>query len=146
MRPTIYIAANGQAPIYFDELAQHYQIFHPGYNYDPKVMKDAPSFTDKYQQAIATDFYGVSKCDVLVYDIDSMPGEWFLAWAYALGKTTIAVSENLASPGPYWGSSIKFLVKPNQLLNQLTTSCIELEEKRRIEEENNNKIIKERSN
>lgn len=145
MRPTIYVAANGQAPIYLDALSKHYQIFHPGYNYDPKVMKDAPTFNNRYQQALATDFYGVSKADVLVFDVDSEPGEWFLAWAYALDKPIIAVSENLMSPGPYWGACIKFLLKPDQLLGHLMASCKELEEKRQEEMKRNEEIIKERS-
>lgn len=145
MKPMIYIAANGQEPSYVPALSEHYKVLHPGFVYEGEAFADYAVLKNPIEQAFSSDFYGIKKADVLIYDVDTNPGNHFLAWAFALEKPVIAVSQCLDSPGPYWGLAITSLVKPDQLLNCIKFISEELEEKRQAEIERNQKIIEERS-
>lgn len=143
MKPIIYVAASGQEPYYVEKLHEHYQILHPGFLYEN--FKDAPQHNNQYEQAISTDFYGICKSHVLVYDVESSPGPHFIAFAFSRNIPVIAVSQNLISPGPYWSLAVDFIVKPSQLLGHLKAVSRDLEEKRLAEEKRNNDIIASRS-
>ena len=145
MKPMIYIAANGQEPSYVPMLSEHYKILHPGFTYEGENFADFAIIKNPIEQAFSADFYGIGKADVLIYDVDTNPGNHFIAWAFSLGKPVIAVSQCLDSPGPYWGLAITSLIKPDQVFNCLKYTCEELERKRQAEIERNQKIIEERS-
>lgn len=143
MKPIIYVAAAGQEPNYVKNF-EDYTIFHPGLSYEQLGFDDSPKSDNQFEQALLSDFYGVSKSNVLIYDVDTNPGSHFIAFAFSHNIPVIAVSQNLISPGAYWSLAIDFLVKPDQVLGHLKAISRNLSEAVAEEEERNEEIINSR--
>lgn len=145
MKPLLYLAAAGTEPIYANILKEKFNVIHPGYQFNPAEFPNAPSSKNHFENALLKDFYGVKIADVIVFDVDSQPGDHYLAWAFSLNKPVLAVSENLIIPNPYWSAAIEFLVKPEQALGHALVINKELSEKILAEERRNQEIINARA-
>lgn len=103
-------------------------VLHPSYDYNSEsgkktteLLGDKPP-TDKnhYKSLVLSDFWSISKADIVVYDADRDPGHQFLAAATIHKKPVIVASSVLKSIDPYFSGLVRSVVKYEDVIQHIS--------------------------
>jgi len=133
----VYPDEKGGLPDYWDDFLDEKSLLllHPMYDYEnaevvPNLLKSGiilpPLLTIKRESdlpylTIRRDLFGLSSCDVLIYDSDKEAGHHFIAWALQLNKRVIVISESLKSVPMYFSGAVESVLRPQDVVRYLNT-------------------------
>jgi hypothetical protein len=119
-------------PAYLKELSERgWVVTHPAFDWESTegvqvqgIIKkakglDLPNAPDPWLRTSLRDYFAVQAADTVVYDADSEPGTHFLAAAQIFRVPVVAVSATLMSIPAYFSGAVKYVIKPQNLLQNI---------------------------
>jgi hypothetical protein len=125
-----YPNEKGAHASFLDELEKAYTVLHPSFDYEGEVgmsvrlklpSKEVPWDNKPWKRIIKRDYWGIQQSNLIVYDLDSNPGDHFIAAAFLQGKQVLGVSETLRGVVPYFSSCVSAVVRPEDLHTAIKT-------------------------
>ena len=118
----------GKSVDFLEELEKSYTVLHPSFDYEGEAglkirmllpEKNVPWENKIWKRIPTRDYWGIKQSDVVVYDVDSNPGEHFITAAFLQHKPVIGVSETLRGIQPYFSSCVESVVHPEGLIKAI---------------------------
>ena len=110
---------NGTVPSYVQEVAKHFKVLHPAYDYSVDIDLDKtnlPLNSNPWAEMVLRDMWAQQKANILIYDIDSNPGYDQLYMAHSLDRNVVGVSKYLKSFPTRYSFICNIVVTPKGLI------------------------------